>query len=107
MQALKRDKDIEELAKKDKPICMEESVATKESASAEETQPVINMFLNPLRLRMRVRVHTFLLLSLWGPKMYFHSFPLTLNPNCKPKFIVDLVLRNVPTKDNFLLNYPY
>ncbi|XP_042166694.1 uncharacterized protein LOC112245642 isoform X1 [Oncorhynchus tshawytscha] len=46
--ALKRDKDIEELAKKDKPICMEESVATK-SASAEETKPVINMFLNPLR----------------------------------------------------------
>ncbi|XP_070289913.1 proline-rich protein 36 isoform X1 [Salvelinus sp. IW2-2015] len=50
--ALKRDKDIEELAKKDKPISMEESVVTKESATADETKPVIDIFLNPLRLRM-------------------------------------------------------
>ncbi|XP_013986951.1 zinc finger CCCH domain-containing protein 6 isoform X3 [Salmo salar] len=47
--ALKRDKDIEELAKKDKPISMEEPVATKESVTAEETKPVIAIFLNPLR----------------------------------------------------------
>nr|XP_029537984.1 zinc finger CCCH domain-containing protein 6-like isoform X5 [Oncorhynchus nerka]XP_029537985.1 zinc finger CCCH domain-containing protein 6-like isoform X5 [Oncorhynchus nerka] len=47
--ALKRDKDIEELAKNDKPISMEEPVATKESATAEETKPVIDIFLNPLR----------------------------------------------------------
>ncbi|XP_055762455.1 zinc finger CCCH domain-containing protein 4-like isoform X2 [Salvelinus fontinalis] len=47
--ALKRDKDIEELAKKDKPISMEESVVTKESATADETKPVIDIFLNPLR----------------------------------------------------------
>ncbi|XP_045073321.1 zinc finger CCCH domain-containing protein 6-like isoform X1 [Coregonus clupeaformis] len=47
--ALKRDKDIEELAKKDEPISMEEPVSTKESATAEETKPVIDIFLNPLR----------------------------------------------------------
>ena len=88
MQALKRDKDIEELAKNDKPIGMEEPVATKESATAEETTPVIDIFLNPLRLRIRVHAHMFLLLSLWGPKMYCHSFSLTLNPNCNPKLII-------------------
>eukprot|EP00063_Salmo_salar_P057363 XP_014032198.1 PREDICTED: mucin-17-like isoform X1 [Salmo salar] len=47
--ALKRDKEIEELAKKDKPIHTEEPVATTESATAEETKPVIDIFLNPLR----------------------------------------------------------
>ncbi|CAB1344943.1 unnamed protein product [Coregonus sp. 'balchen'] len=47
-RALKRDKDIEELAKKNEPISMEEPVATKESATAE-TKPVIDIFLNPLR----------------------------------------------------------
>lgn len=88
MQALKRDKEIEELAKKDKPISMEEPVATKESVTAEETKPVIAIFLNPLRLRMRVHAHTFLLLSLWGLKMYFHSFSLTFNPNCNPRLII-------------------
>lgn len=59
MQALKRDKDIEELAKKDKPIHTEEPVATTESATAEETKPVIDIFLNPLRLRTRVRARFF------------------------------------------------
>ncbi|XP_064820787.1 mucin-2-like isoform X2 [Oncorhynchus masou masou] len=49
VQALKRDKDIEELAKNDKSISMEEPVATKESATAEETKPGIDIFLNPLR----------------------------------------------------------
>uniref|UniRef100_A0A4W5NY62 C3H1-type domain-containing protein n=1 Tax=Hucho hucho TaxID=62062 RepID=A0A4W5NY62_9TELE len=47
--ALKRDKDLEELAKNDKPISMEEPVAKKESAAADETKPVIDIFRNPLR----------------------------------------------------------
>ncbi|XP_038873157.1 zinc finger CCCH domain-containing protein 4-like [Salvelinus namaycush] len=34
------------------PPSMEEPVVTKDSATAEETKPVIDIFLNPLRLRM-------------------------------------------------------